>query len=91
MFVENPCCKLARCHRGFAGKGGSIDSGVVADVGLSLVCLEKSDRLHTAKLRAAIQDGDLKDEEVSDQIASQLLDERASSSSGTACVKSNIS
>jgi hypothetical protein len=53
----------------------------------SLVCLKKGDRLDTAKLRAAIQDGDLEDEEVSDQFASQLLDERASSSSGTTCGK----
>ena len=59
----------------------------MADVGPLLVRLEQSDRLDTAKLGAAVQHGDLEDEEVPDQVTPELLDESASSSSGTAYEK----
>lgn len=49
------------------------------------VRLEESDRLDTVELGAAVEEGDLKNEEITDQITAQLLDERASSSSGAAC------
>ncbi len=45
--------------------------------------IEESDRLDTAKLRAAVQLGDLEDEQISNQVASQLLDEIAGGGSGT--------
>lgn len=58
--------------------------GPPMSVGPSLVRLEQSDRLDTAKLGAAVQHGDLEDEEVPDQVTPELLDEGASSSSRTA-------
>lgn len=51
----------------------------------SLVCVKERDRLDTAKLGAAIQDADLENEEISDQLATQLLDESAGSSSRATC------
>ena len=45
--------------------------------------VEESDGRDVAELGAAIQTGNLKDEKISDQLASQLLDEGAGSSSGT--------
>lgn len=50
-----------------------------------LVRLEESDRRHTAKLGAAVENWNLEDEEISHQFASQLLDEGSGSSSGTTC------
>ncbi len=52
--------------------------------------IEEGDRWDTAKLRAAVQLGDLEDEQISDQVASQLLDEIAGSSSGTTWKKSML-
>jgi hypothetical protein len=47
----------------------------------SLGCVKERDRLDTVKLGTAIQDADLENEEISDQLAAQLLDESAGSSS----------
>jgi len=40
--------------------------------------------LSPAELRAAVEDGDLKNEQISDQLATQLLNERAGGSSRAA-------
>ena len=60
-------CRAARCEL----RAGSLDG------------LEERDGPDAAKLGAAVQAGDLEDEEISDQVASQLLDESAGGSGGT--------
>jgi hypothetical protein len=63
---------------------GGMDGLSPRQMSVLLVRLEESDRLDTIKLGAAVEEGDLKNEEITDQITAQLLDERASSSSGAA-------
>jgi hypothetical protein len=69
-------------------KSGSERGGMVGlgtrQMSVSLVRLEESDRLDTVELGAAVEEGDLKNEEITDQITTQLLDEGAGSSSGAA-------
>lgn len=50
-----------------------------------LLVLEECDGRHTAKLGAAVEEGDLENEEISHQLASELLDEGPGSSRGTTC------
>lgn len=64
-------------------KGGMVGLSTQQMSGL-LARLEESDRLDTVELGAAVEKGDLQNEEIADQIATQLLNERASSSSGAA-------
>lgn len=50
-----------------------------------LVRLQKSNRLHSAKLGTAVEEGNLKDEEIADQLTAQLLDERGRRRRRAAC------
>lgn len=59
-----------------------VDGPMKARCQPSLVRLEQSNGRDAAKLGTAVQDGNLEDEEISDQVASQLLDQRSGSSSG---------
>lgn len=60
-----------------------IDDGQSC-VDKSAVGLEKGGGGHPVELVAALEEGDLEDEEVADQRATELLDEGACSGSGSA-------